>query len=74
MKRVFLYGAILVLTFAIGVFVNSLVLRAAYHFIPDYDPRPRVEAAPQPEVFIECGKNRHLMLENKRPRFRSEKH
>ena len=74
MKRIFLYGAMLVLTFVIGVYVNALVLRAAYHFIPDYDSQPRVEAAPQPEVFIECGRNRHLRLKNKVPAARSEKY
>lgn len=59
MKRIFLYGAMLVLTFVIGVYVNALVLRAAYHFIPDFDPQPVVVVARQPEVFIDCGRNRH---------------
>ena len=72
MKRIFLYGAMLVLTFVIGVYVNALVLRAAYHFIPDFDPQP-VVVAHQPEVCIDCGRNRHLMLKDTKPAVRSEK-
>jgi len=36
MKRLFFGIGTLLLTCAIGISVNSLVLRAAYHFIPDY--------------------------------------
>ena len=41
MKRLALQIGILVLTFVVGTYANALVLRAAYHFIPDVDPQPR---------------------------------
>jgi len=41
MKRLLLSIGTLLFTFAIGISANALVLRAAYHFIPDFDPQPR---------------------------------
>ena len=74
MKRLFLYCAMLLLTFAIGVFANAVVLRAAYYFIPDFDPLPAVEAKPAPGVFIECGRNRHLRLKDGSGKVESKAH
>jgi hypothetical protein len=41
MKRLFLSTGTLLLTFAIGITANALVLRAAYYFIPDVDRQPK---------------------------------
>jgi len=41
MKRLFLSTGTLLLTFAIGISANALILRAAYHFIPDVDPQSK---------------------------------
>jgi len=38
MKRLALHIGILALTFVLGTYANALVLRAAYYYIPDFDP------------------------------------
>ena len=40
MRRLVLHFSILLLTFAIGAYANTLVIRAAYYFIPDVDRQP----------------------------------
>jgi len=65
MRRLILHVTILLLTFAIGIYANSLVLRAAYCFIPDYDAQPR-------HGFFRCaGRAWHDSCHNSNSRFQS---
>mgnify|MGYP003288728626 CR=1 FL=1 len=59
MKRLILYSATLLLTFVIGLYVNALVIRAAYHFIPDFDAQPTFHSDEKPTFPEGCGRNRH---------------
>jgi len=43
MRRLVLHFSVLILTFAIGIYANALVNRAAYYFIPDVDPQPKFD-------------------------------
>ena len=55
MRRLIFHFAVLVLTFVIGTFVNAQVNRAAYYFIPDYDPQPVVHYDPVAKARVETG-------------------